>query len=137
MIGSVIRSFFFSSRRRHTRLQGDWSSDVCSSDLIAYWRTELLRSDELPNIASSWMANGLDSPSLRELAGVLHPEMSDVEPLFKKAIMELNIELPTKDEALITIARHYASQIVNQTITPYEGATKIWWEVSNHYGKQC
>src|SRR5256885_12007246 len=28
--------FFFSSRRRHTRLQGDWSSDVCSSDLIGY-----------------------------------------------------------------------------------------------------
>src|SRR5256885_17248362 len=27
--------FFFSSRRRHTRLQGDWSSDVCSSDLQA------------------------------------------------------------------------------------------------------
>src|SRR5205807_3144777 len=25
---------FFSSRRRHTRLQGDWSSDVCSSDLF-------------------------------------------------------------------------------------------------------
>src|ERR1022692_5291026 len=24
---------FFSSRRRHTRLQGDWSSDVCSTDL--------------------------------------------------------------------------------------------------------
>src|SRR5688500_19533420 len=30
---SVFCSFFFSSRRRHTRLQGDWSSDVCSSDL--------------------------------------------------------------------------------------------------------
>src|SRR2546426_5719854 len=28
--------FFFSSRRRHTRLQGDWSSDVCSSDLSPY-----------------------------------------------------------------------------------------------------
>src|SRR5256885_10471409 len=27
--------FFFSSRRRHTRLQGDWSSDVCSSDLFS------------------------------------------------------------------------------------------------------
>src|SRR5688500_20129622 len=25
--------FFFSRGRRHTRLQGDWSSDVCSSDL--------------------------------------------------------------------------------------------------------
>src|SRR5256885_8503991 len=29
----VNHFFFFSSRRRHTRLQGDWSSDVCSSDL--------------------------------------------------------------------------------------------------------
>src|SRR5256885_7966299 len=29
----VCSFFFFSSRRRHTRLQGDWSSDVCSSDL--------------------------------------------------------------------------------------------------------
>src|SRR5574337_1821483 len=28
-----ILVFFFSSRRRHTRLSGDWSSDVCSSDL--------------------------------------------------------------------------------------------------------
>src|SRR5262249_59142081 len=28
------RSFFFSSRRRHTRLVSDWSSDVCSSDLL-------------------------------------------------------------------------------------------------------
>src|SRR6266446_8609901 len=27
--------FFFSSRRRHTRLQGDWSSDVCAADLAA------------------------------------------------------------------------------------------------------
>src|SRR5699024_11815689 len=26
-------SFFFSSRRRHTRSKRDWSSDVCSSDL--------------------------------------------------------------------------------------------------------
>src|SRR5205807_1454182 len=31
LVGFAI---FFSSRRRHTRLQGDWSSDVCSSDLV-------------------------------------------------------------------------------------------------------
>src|SRR5256885_9692315 len=30
---AILFCFFFSSRRRHTRLQGDWSSDVCSSDL--------------------------------------------------------------------------------------------------------
>src|SRR5256885_7524137 len=35
----MIYFFFFSSRRRHTRLQGDWSSDVCSSDLNAWDQT--------------------------------------------------------------------------------------------------
>ena len=30
----VVGVFFFSSRRRHTRYIGDWSSDVCSSDLF-------------------------------------------------------------------------------------------------------
>src|SRR2546429_1016761 len=29
-------SFFFSSRRRHTRCSRDWSSDVCSSDLTGW-----------------------------------------------------------------------------------------------------
>src|SRR5207248_8601389 len=31
--GGGLLFFFFSSRRRHTRSYGDWSSDVCSSDL--------------------------------------------------------------------------------------------------------
>src|SRR5437879_10785169 len=42
--------FFFSSRRRHTRYIGDWSSDVCSSDLTAgvvYNVFDLLGGEEL------------------------------------------------------------------------------------------
>src|SRR5215469_18065050 len=31
----IFNCFFFSSRRRHTRSLRDWSSDMCSSDLIA------------------------------------------------------------------------------------------------------
>src|SRR5690348_18043405 len=34
--------FFFSSRRRHTRWTGDWSSDVCSSDLFSILRNAYL-----------------------------------------------------------------------------------------------
>src|SRR5437763_8167663 len=37
-------SFFFSSRRRHTRYIGDWSSDVCSSDL------RIVRVDDADNV---------------------------------------------------------------------------------------
>src|ERR1017187_2390721 len=42
----MVALFFFSSRRRHTRYIGDWSSDVCSSDLFLRnlsrieWRVE-------------------------------------------------------------------------------------------------
>src|SRR2546430_5493560 len=31
---NIVYFFFFSSRRRHTRFDCDWSSDVCSSDLV-------------------------------------------------------------------------------------------------------
>src|SRR5690625_2970555 len=34
-------SFFFSSRRRHTRWPRDWSSDVCSSDLLDNYKCYL------------------------------------------------------------------------------------------------
>src|SRR5256885_8136727 len=42
------RLFFFSSRRRHTRLQGDWSSDVCSSDLEVRHVTAVRLPERLP-----------------------------------------------------------------------------------------
>src|SRR5690606_40833977 len=31
---------FFSSRRRHTRFSRDWSSDVCSSDLVPFFQSQ-------------------------------------------------------------------------------------------------
>src|SRR5438067_2513487 len=34
-LNAMKKTFFFSSRRRHTRSKRDWSSDVCSSDLVA------------------------------------------------------------------------------------------------------
>src|SRR5256886_16956384 len=33
-VDKLMYFFFFSSRRRHTRFDCDWSSDVCSSDLV-------------------------------------------------------------------------------------------------------
>src|SRR5690606_40466677 len=45
----VVRDFFFSSRRRHTRFSRDWSSDVCSSDLVA-----LVDTEGLDTVAELW-----------------------------------------------------------------------------------
>src|SRR5690348_18443165 len=65
--------FFFSSRRRHTRWTGDWSSDVCSSDLIA-------EADKLtPNFPWSkfFESQGLEQPKMFSLAiPKFHEEVS-------------------------------------------------------------
>src|SRR2546422_11036498 len=46
--------FFFSSRRRHTRCSRDWSSDVCSSDLVTMGRRIITRAtSRLPATAGS------------------------------------------------------------------------------------
>ena len=47
MIGVLI-FFFFSSRRRHTRLVRDWSSDVCSSDLHGWSIENFPNTGDLP-----------------------------------------------------------------------------------------
>src|SRR5437867_8893087 len=43
--------FFFSSRRRHTRSYGDWSSDVCSSDLRPVARSRKARVADVHEVA--------------------------------------------------------------------------------------
>src|SRR5438046_9198856 len=58
---SSRRLFFFSSRRRHTRLVSDWSSDVCSSDLA-----EPARGDgEVPQRPCARAAEGVGDLALR------------------------------------------------------------------------
>src|SRR2546430_3242804 len=42
--------FFFSSRRRHTRFDCDWSSDVCSSDLARCARRAVGRRPRAPTL---------------------------------------------------------------------------------------
>src|SRR5205814_5798783 len=46
-----VSSFFFSSRRRHTRCLSDWSSDVCSSDLAAAQNEQYLELMHTPDFS--------------------------------------------------------------------------------------
>src|SRR5438876_286575 len=63
-------SFFFSSRRRHTIWTGDWSSDVCSSDLCG-WSGH-------STIASTPAAQGLGSTSEKNGEDPDHPQLASV-----------------------------------------------------------
>src|SRR5437762_5767946 len=71
----VLFFFFFSSRRRHTRYIGDWSSDVCSSDLssLGYGTTGLSLGQRVFGI-TDWHRDG----TLAEYAAV---EARNLAPL--------------------------------------------------------
>src|SRR5256885_4653 len=71
--------FFFSSRRRHTRLQGDWSSDVCSSDLAKSWPTTHCCSAERSALPGT---RGAAAPLVHGMAkGWLYPHIVGRRPL--------------------------------------------------------
>src|SRR5256885_12480768 len=61
--------FFFSSRRRHTRLQGDWSSDVCSSDLNSSGAEDLFYKQYNTPQQNNGIAHNLDDDSYGSFFG--------------------------------------------------------------------
>src|SRR6267154_4146590 len=67
--------FFFSSRRRHTRWTGDWSSDVCSSDLDTTVVSKISRNGFTGTKPPTTrrLLNRCDQNSLRRAAELLKP----------------------------------------------------------------
>src|SRR2546421_5619285 len=68
--------FFFSSRRRHTRSDRDWSSDVCSSDLLVkrHYGARVVRSLRAAGLKPTVLAipDGERTKSLKWVAIVLN-----------------------------------------------------------------
>src|SRR5207253_6078851 len=72
--------FFFSSRRRHTRWPRDWSSDVCSSDLV---RAKVSRAPNLLLVRVDLLAIFDSPPFDYSPAGAVaqdHPALRQHEP---------------------------------------------------------
>src|SRR6266446_9890376 len=88
--------FFFSSRRRHTRLQGDWSSDVCSSDLEQLQRIQMLGSD----IGQVWNAATTTNRDRKELLRTL---LDEVVLNLKRAEGHAHLTLRWRGGAITTL----------------------------------
>src|SRR5256885_8259901 len=71
--------FFFSSRRRHTRLQGDWSSDVCSSDLPhwGYDPTAIRASSPWTSPAAGTYRSGVVTPMRAKIMKITYTDSRD------------------------------------------------------------
>src|SRR6478672_10848882 len=94
--------FFFSSRRRHTRSDRDWSSDVCSSDLVDFFSSgeeasaagyraclrckpdEVGRDREAVAAAVKLIEEAEETPSLSDLAAAVAYAPHHFQRLFKR-----------------------------------------------------
>lgn len=87
--------------------------------------------EELPDLAAEALARGLDSQSLRMLAGAPKDAYDDNRSLFIAAMNELGVDVPLPDAATRELVCYWAAEIVAGALSPYDGARRIWlrgWE---------
>src|SRR5690348_18156205 len=110
-MSSLEFCFFFSSRRRHTRWTGDWSSDVCSSDLID---SEILVSPSAnrPACSRQDFSCALGTGMLYSMALSLPPVM-------------LSGGLPPSFEDIFEIGRASCRKECRSRWWPYDEKTKL------------
>src|SRR2546430_13616581 len=101
--------FFFSSRRRHTRFDCDWSSDVCSSDLGAAIGTSTVQADaskraQVLEEIRKWIdvTEALGAPHLRVFAGKL-PDGATMQQGIKWTVDTLKVACEYSGKKGITL----------------------------------
>lgn len=94
---------------------------------------ELLPVEDIREVALHAIESGFDSPSLYHLADSQNTDSETTKRLFCKALNELRISMPSPAEAGLSVARRIAHDIIQNTITPYEGAKRIWRDIYTRF----
>ena len=94
--------------------------------VAAKWVLGRIPSEALPRIASDLLDAGPDTPTLRRLAGELHPTLGESGPLFEEILDELGVAVPDMSRAGLVLAKAYAAQFIEGSLSAYDGARHIW-----------
>jgi len=92
-----------------------------------------LNTENLPTVAAEAVRSNYDSPSLWELADSEGADPDHIRKLLFRALDELGIQAPSVETAAITAAKEIARDVVEGTITPYQGAKRIWSDLYTRY----
>jgi hypothetical protein len=89
---------------------------------LAVWALGLLDPLRLPALAMRALEDGLESPSLRRLAGADATEVPYASSLFAAALAEAGVVPPTPPAAARQIGYDIAERIIRGHVDPFEGA---------------
>ncbi len=91
-----------------------------------------LASEEIPMISAEALAEGQDSPALRQLAGLSRSDYREARDLLGQVLEELGFPVPQDEqEAHWEMARRYAQQITSGAVEPVAGAHAIAWHAGS------
>src|SRR3989442_15532666 len=87
--------FFFSSRRRHTRCGRDWSSDVCSSDLVFSFPTTYWSQASAVIRYMAQQEGGMDKLRGKKIVHIFHnsPYGKEANPTLETLARQMGFEL--------------------------------------------
>ncbi len=91
----------------------------------ARYRLGLLRSSELPTIAMAAVEAGFESGALCELSCEQHPTLSDHGTVFERALRDCSITIPSTDDAVDYVLRHYLQSIASGDLPPRQGMYRV------------
>ncbi|EWM68293.1 MULTISPECIES: hypothetical protein [Micromonospora] len=86
--------------------------------------------DDLAMAAAHALARGVDSPSLRELAGLSKGQSREAVDLFRQAMEELGSPVPDESGARLHLMRAAAASIIDGEGDPEDLAHEIYWQSS-------
>jgi len=92
----------------------------------ALWVLGLLGAERLPEVAIDALEEGIDSPALRMLAGLVKNEIPEAATIFSRALKELGFPELSRRDAVRVYAIAVSEQILNGKISPLDGANKLW-----------
>ncbi|MGW3351623.1 hypothetical protein ACWDA3_50715 [Nonomuraea rubra] len=84
--------------------------------------------DELPMLAAEALARGVDSPALRELAGLFSHEVREARDLFYLAMEELGSPVPDMEEARPRMMAMVARRALRGEMSLPAAAHEVYWQ---------
>jgi hypothetical protein len=92
-----------------------------------------LHTEELIGIADKLLENGHDTQSVIALLILESPIMVEAAPIFEKICAELDVAIPTKDEAINKLLHFQLEAIASGTVTPRKGLEAMMREIYYPY----
>jgi hypothetical protein len=81
--------------------------------------------ERFPDLASEALEDGIDTPTIIEIAGLKQPSYFDIQEFIPKLLDELGIPPLTKHEAGLFLAKNIAGKIVSGELDPEKGAKEL------------